>query len=159
MAGAGPLRAAGAQRLALDDRHVIYEDVNIGLQRTRSAGCLRRSMARPGIAEIAGRARRSLADPGLPANGGIYPTDVHHLNLGMFGIRHFTAIINPPQGAILAVGEIYMAPQTAGERIVAGAEMQLSLVVDHRILDGADAARFLARLRELLQDPGWMAGG
>jgi pyruvate/2-oxoglutarate dehydrogenase complex dihydrolipoamide acyltransferase (E2) component len=37
--------------------------------------------------------------------------------------------------------------------------MQLSLVVDHRILDGADAARFLVRLRELLQDPGWMAGG
>jgi pyruvate/2-oxoglutarate dehydrogenase complex dihydrolipoamide acyltransferase (E2) component len=41
----------------------------------------------------------------------------------------------------------------------AGAEMQVSPVVDHRILDGADAARFLARLRELLQDPHWMAGG
>jgi pyruvate dehydrogenase E2 component (dihydrolipoamide acetyltransferase) len=77
----------------------------------------------------------------------------------MFGIRHFTAIINPPQGAILAVGEIYQGPQAEGERIVARAQMQLSLVVDHRILDGADAARFLVRLRELLQDPGWMAGG
>jgi pyruvate dehydrogenase E2 component (dihydrolipoamide acetyltransferase) len=77
-------------------------------------------------------------------------------NLGMFDVRHFTAIINPPQSAILAVGEIYQAPLVAGDRVVAGTQMQVSLAVDHRILDGADAARFLARLRELTQDPKWM---
>ena len=71
----------------------------------------------------------------------------------MYGIRNFTAIINPPQGAILMVGEIYKAPAVFDDRIDIGTFMQISLAVDHRIIDGADAARYLARLREVLQDP------
>ncbi len=75
-------------------------------------------------------------------------------NLGMFGIRSFTAIINPPQAAILSVGALE-------QRVVAGADggikakamLTLTLVCDHRILFGAEAARFLARVRELLQAP------
>jgi len=62
-------------------------------------------------------------------------------NLGMFGIESFTAVINPPQAAILAVGGID------------GGRMALTLTCDHRILYGADAARFLARVRELLENP------
>ena len=148
----------------LDDRHVIYEDVNIGLATDTERGLLvptiysadRKTLAEIARArkEVLGRIQASRHTVDDLSNGTFTIS-----NLGMFGIRHFTAILNPPQGAILAVGEIYQAPRAAGERIVAGAEMQLSLVVDHRILDGADAARFLVRLRELLQDPGWMAGG
>jgi pyruvate dehydrogenase E2 component (dihydrolipoamide acetyltransferase) len=147
----------------LDDRHVVYEEVNIGLATDTPRGLLvptiyaadRKTLAEIARArkEVLGRIQASRQTPEDLANGTFTIS-----NLGMFGIRHFTAIINPPQGAILAVGEIYDAPLLTGERIRAGAQMQVSLVVDHRILDGADAARFLARLRELLQDPEWMAG-
>jgi pyruvate dehydrogenase E2 component (dihydrolipoamide acetyltransferase) len=75
-------------------------------------------------------------------------------NLGMFGIEQFTAIINPPQAAILTVGKLAKQPAVDDSgRIVARDQMQLSLVCDHRILYGADGARFLARVKELLEQP------
>ena len=75
-------------------------------------------------------------------------------NLGMYGIADFTAIINPPQAAILAVGAV--APRAVvarKKRIVARHTMSVTLSCDHRILYGADAALFLARIRELLKEP------
>jgi pyruvate dehydrogenase E2 component (dihydrolipoamide acetyltransferase) len=75
-------------------------------------------------------------------------------NLGMFGIEQFTAIINPPQAAILTVGKLAKQPAVDDSgRIVARDQMQLSLVCDHRILYGADGAQFLARVKELLEQP------
>jgi pyruvate dehydrogenase E2 component (dihydrolipoamide acetyltransferase) len=75
-------------------------------------------------------------------------------NLGMFGIEQFTAIINPPQAAILTVGKLAKQPAVDDTgRIVARDQMQLSLVCDHRILYGADGAQFLARVKELLEQP------
>jgi pyruvate dehydrogenase E2 component (dihydrolipoamide acetyltransferase) len=75
-------------------------------------------------------------------------------NLGMFGIELFTAIINPPQAAILTVGKLAKQPAVDDTgRIVARDQMQLSLVCDHRILYGADGAQFLARVKELLEQP------
>jgi pyruvate dehydrogenase E2 component (dihydrolipoamide acetyltransferase) len=75
-------------------------------------------------------------------------------NLGMFGIEQFTAIINPPQAAILTVGALAKRPAVDDTgRIVARDQMQLSLVCDHRILYGADGAQFLARVKELLERP------
>jgi pyruvate dehydrogenase E2 component (dihydrolipoamide acetyltransferase) len=78
-------------------------------------------------------------------------------NLGMFGVRAFTAIVNPPQAAILSVGAlepraVVLAGDGGGE-IVARHTLSLTLACDHRILYGADAARFLARVRELLEAP------
>jgi len=74
-------------------------------------------------------------------------------NLGMFAVRSFTAIINPPQAAILAVGEVRAAPTVSDGELAAGHVMSLTLACDHRILYGADAARFLAHVRDLLQRP------
>jgi pyruvate dehydrogenase E2 component (dihydrolipoamide acetyltransferase) len=75
-------------------------------------------------------------------------------NLGMYGIDEFTAVINPPQAAILTVGALKKKPAVDDNgRIVARDQMRLSLVSDHRILYGADAAEFLARVRELLEQP------
>ena len=75
-------------------------------------------------------------------------------NLGMFGIDEFTAVINPPQAAILAVGALKKRPAVdENDRIVARDQIRLSMVSDHRILYGADAAEFLARVRELLEQP------
>jgi pyruvate dehydrogenase E2 component (dihydrolipoamide acetyltransferase) len=76
-------------------------------------------------------------------------------NLGMYGIDSFSAVINPPQAAILAVGSVRRRPvvdEDDGE-IVARETVQLTLACDHRILYGVDGARFMARLRELLENP------
>jgi pyruvate dehydrogenase E2 component (dihydrolipoamide acetyltransferase) len=75
-------------------------------------------------------------------------------NLGMYGIDSFTAVINPPQAALLAVGSLRKRPLVdEGGRIVARDTMSATLVCDHRILYGADGAEFLARVRELLEQP------
>jgi pyruvate dehydrogenase E2 component (dihydrolipoamide acetyltransferase) len=74
-------------------------------------------------------------------------------NLGMFGVRIFTAIINPPQGAILMVGEVYKAPAFVGDRIEPKQFMEISVAVDHRIIDGANGARYLQRLKEIIENP------
>ena len=76
-------------------------------------------------------------------------------NLGMFGLSRFTAIINPPQVAILAVGAIEpRVVAVEGEAMAVRPAMSLTLSADHRAVDGAVAARFLQRLRELLESPG-----
>jgi pyruvate dehydrogenase E2 component (dihydrolipoamide acetyltransferase) len=75
-------------------------------------------------------------------------------NLGMFGVRAFTAIIDPPQVAILAVGSARRAPVEDGAGSVAFTDLlTVTLSCDHRVVYGADGARFLSRLRELLEQP------
>jgi pyruvate dehydrogenase E2 component (dihydrolipoamide acetyltransferase) len=74
-------------------------------------------------------------------------------NLGMFGVKSFTAIINPPQAAILSVGMLRQLPVARDRGILLRHTMSVTLACDHRILYGADAARFLAHTRELLERP------
>jgi pyruvate dehydrogenase E2 component (dihydrolipoamide acetyltransferase) len=72
----------------------------------------------------------------------------------MYGIERFTAIVNPPQAAILAVGALMKKPTVDDRsRVVARDLMTLTLICDHRILYGADGAAFLAQVRELLEQP------
>ena len=76
-------------------------------------------------------------------------------NLGMFGVSRFTAIINPPQVAILAVGAIENRVVASGaDAFAVRPQLTLTLAADHRVVDGAQAARFLARLKEVLETPG-----
>jgi pyruvate dehydrogenase E2 component (dihydrolipoamide acetyltransferase) len=74
-------------------------------------------------------------------------------NLGMFGIEEFTAIINPPNACILAVGAIRNVPIVKDGAVVPGHMMKVTLSSDHRIVDGAKAAEFLTTLRQLLENP------
>jgi pyruvate dehydrogenase E2 component (dihydrolipoamide acetyltransferase) len=74
-------------------------------------------------------------------------------NLGMFNVDTFVAIINPPQAAILAVGAVQRLPVYVGEELVPRLLMSMTLSADHRVTDGATAARFLARIRDALQQP------
>ncbi len=74
-------------------------------------------------------------------------------NLGMFGIDYFDAILNPPQAAILAVGRIKERALVEAGQVIAAPMMTLSLSVDHRVLDGATAAKFLGDLVEYLENP------
>ncbi len=74
-------------------------------------------------------------------------------NLGMYGIRQFTAVINPPQAAILAVGEAVHQPVVGGDQVTIATTTTVTLSIDHRAVDGATAARFLTDLRELIEQP------
>jgi pyruvate dehydrogenase E2 component (dihydrolipoamide acetyltransferase) len=74
-------------------------------------------------------------------------------NLGMFGIEQFTAIINQPEAAILAVGAVRDEPVVREGAVVPGEVCSLTLSSDHRVIDGAAAARFLADLKSLLEEP------
>ena len=124
-----------------------------GNRRPRRADDLRR---RPkSLREIA-RESRALAEkvragtvtpPEL--SGGTFTVS----NLGMFGVTDFTAVINPPQAAILAVGALAPRAVVRDAELVARNTMGVTLACDHRILYGADAAQFLARIRELLEQP------
>ena len=74
-------------------------------------------------------------------------------NLGIFGIESFTAIINPPESAILAVGKMIDTPVAYEDQIVLRPMMELTAAADHRVADGATVARFLADLKNVLENP------
>lgn len=74
-------------------------------------------------------------------------------NLGMFGVEHFTAIINPPNSAILAVGAAVEKPVVRDGQIVVGHEMQMTMSSDHRVIDGAMAAQYLGTVKKMLEAP------
>ena len=74
-------------------------------------------------------------------------------NLGMFGVEDFVAIINPPEGAILAVGSIVEKPVVKNGTITVGHTMKITISADHRIIDGAVAARFLQDLKKFMENP------
>lgn len=74
-------------------------------------------------------------------------------NLGMFGITEFSAVINPPQAAILAVGGIESKPVVKAGLVVPGQTLTLVLSADHRVIDGSQAAKFMKTLQELLENP------
>jgi pyruvate dehydrogenase E2 component (dihydrolipoamide acetyltransferase) len=74
-------------------------------------------------------------------------------NLGRFEVEEFTAIINPPESGILAVGSVRKVPVVDGDRVSVGQRMKATLSSDHRVVDGVLAAQFLAEVRLLLENP------
>ena len=104
------------------------------------------------VKDLASRARTKKLKPEEFQGGTITVS-----NLGAFGVEQFYAIVNPPQAAILAVGSIVKKPvvNSAGE-IVVGERMSVSLSGDHRVVDGAVGAQFIAALRRLLENPALM---
>jgi pyruvate dehydrogenase E2 component (dihydrolipoamide acetyltransferase) len=74
-------------------------------------------------------------------------------NLGMFDVTEFTAIINPPESAILAVGAVRRVPVVVNDEVAIGHRMKVTMSCDHRVVDGALAAQFLAEVRRLLENP------
>lgn len=74
-------------------------------------------------------------------------------NLGMFGIEEFTAIINPPDACIMAVGAIRQEPVVKNGQVVPGNRMKVTLSCDHRVVDGASGAEFLQTFKQLLEEP------
>jgi pyruvate dehydrogenase E2 component (dihydrolipoamide acetyltransferase) len=149
-------RVNGAYR---DGKFELYDRVNVGIAvaamdalvvptifdaDTKSLG----QIARDARAVIGKVKDKTVTPPEL--SGGTFTVS----NLGMFGIEQFTAIINPPQAAILTVGKLAKQPAVDDKgKVVARDQMTLTLVCDHRILYGADGAQFLARVKDLLEQP------
>ena len=100
------------------------------------------------IRDLAARARAKKLRPEEMSDGTFSIS-----NLGMFGIDTFSAVINPPEGAILAVGQVRDEPVVKGGAVVAGKRLGMTLSCDHRVIDGAVGAAFLAELRSLLERP------
>jgi pyruvate dehydrogenase E2 component (dihydrolipoamide acetyltransferase) len=101
------------------------------------------------IKDLATRARSKKLKPEEYQGGTITVS-----NLGVYGVEHFFAIINPPQSVIVSVGAIVKKPVVnAAGQIVAGERMMLGLSCDHRVVDGAVGAKFLAELKKLLENP------
>lgn len=114
----------------------------------RDVGALTVTALAGRVQEIAARAREGRLRQDELEGGAISVT-----NLGMHGVEEFAAIINPPHAAILAVGAVRDEPVVADGVVVPGKVMTLTLSVDHRPVDGVVAARWLAALTELLENP------
>ncbi|SDK43941.1 pyruvate dehydrogenase complex dihydrolipoamide acetyltransferase [Billgrantia gudaonensis] len=135
-----------------------YRDVDICVAVATSGGLVTpvvREADRKGLAtlsgeirELAHRARDGRLAPADYQGGGFTIS-----NLGMYGVREFAAIVNPPQAAILAVGAVEKRPVVRDDQLAVGSLMTLTLSADHRVVDGAVGARFLAELKVLLEDP------
>ena len=141
-----------------DGRFELYSRVNVGVAVAVPDGLTVPTVFdadRRTLGEIAAQTRvlaakardGSITPPEL--SGGTFSVS----NLGMHGIREFTAVINPPQAAILSVGEVAPRAVVRDSQVVARNLMSVTLACDHRILYGADAAEFLARVRGLLEAP------
>jgi pyruvate dehydrogenase E2 component (dihydrolipoamide acetyltransferase) len=100
------------------------------------------------VKDLAGRAREKKLRP-EEFTGSTFTIS----NLGMFDVSEFTAIINPPEAAILAVGSVSKVPVVDGDRVAIGHRMKVTLSSDHRVVDGALAAQFLQEVRRLLENP------
>jgi pyruvate dehydrogenase E2 component (dihydrolipoamide acetyltransferase) len=98
--------------------------------------------------ELAGRARERKLKP-EEYTGATFSVS----NLGMFDIEHFTAVINPPEAGIIAIGSIAQVPAVVGGAIVPRRRMRLTMSCDHRVIDGAMGATFLKTLKLMLENP------
>jgi pyruvate dehydrogenase E2 component (dihydrolipoamide acetyltransferase) len=136
----------------------IYRSVDISVAVAIEGGLITpviRGAQNKGLAEIAaemkdlaGRARDGKLLP-EEYQGGTFSIS----NLGMFGIKDFCAVINPPQGAILAVGAGEQRPVVKDGALAIATVMSCTLSVDHRVVDGAIGAEFMAAFKKLIEDP------
>src|SRR5882757_2826406 len=141
-----------------DGRFELYSRVNVGVAVAAQDALVVPTVFdadRKGLREIAADAR-SLA--GKVRDGSITPPELSGgtftvSNLGMYGVTNFSAVINAPQAAILAVGAITEKPVVRDGAITTAHMLGVTLACDHRILYGAPAAEFLARIRSLLEEP------
>ena len=141
-----------------DGRLLLHSRINVGVAVAADEALVVPSVFDAEEKSLGEIARETRALAARVRDGSITPPELGGgtftvSNLGMFGVRSFSAIINPPQAAIMSVGSVEQRPVVLDGEIVARHTMSLTLISDHRVLYGAEAARFLARVRELLQAP------
>jgi len=155
-------RVPAANASFLGDRIRVYGRVHVGVAVSVEDGLITpvlKDADTKGLRQISAeirdlatraKARKLTADE---MGGGTFTVS----NLGMFGIDHFEAIINPPEGAILAVGAVKKQPVVVGDALAIGQRMGLTLSCDHRVVDGALGAKYMQALVLLLEHPAGLA--
>jgi len=159
-AAARALREFPIVNSSLEEGYIVYkEDVNIGLAVALDEGLVVpviRNADKKGLSEIS---KESFELINKARSGKLLPDDYQGgtftiSNLGMFGIEEFKAVINLPESAILAVGKIIKTPVVEeDDEIKIKPIMKLTLSCDHRIIDGVVGAKFLSRVKEILENP------
>lgn len=144
-----------------DDKIRFYEDADIGVAVAIDEGLITpivRGANKKGfvqisqeVKELAGRARDKKLQP-EEYTGATFSIS----NLGMMGIKEFTAIINPPEAAILAIGSAAPTPVVRDGEITTRSMMSVTMSCDHRVVDGATGAKFLQTFKQMLENPAMM---
>jgi len=140
------------------DKIIRHKSINIGSAVAVEGGLLtvvQKNTDTSTLSKIAGDNRSMIA---RARAGKVKPDDVEGgtftvSNLGAFDVDHFIAIINPPDAAILAVGSAREVPVVVGGQLAVGTRMKATISADHRVTDGAEAAKFMQRLKTLLEQP------
>jgi pyruvate dehydrogenase E2 component (dihydrolipoamide acetyltransferase) len=140
------------------DKLLIHQRVHVGVAVAVDGGLVVpvvRDADQKSLTQVAGEASALIGRAregklaGDDVGGGTFTVS----NLGMYGIDQFTAVINPPEAAILAVGAAIPEPVATDDGVAVHRRMRLTLSIDHRALDGATGARFLAQLKAVLEQP------
>jgi pyruvate dehydrogenase E2 component (dihydrolipoamide acetyltransferase) len=136
----------------------IHEHVNIGIAVTRETGLVTtvlKDADKKALAQIARESRELIArarEGRMRADemvGGTFNIS----NLGMFGVENFIAIVSPPQTGVLAIGAVQQVPVVKNGQLTVGARMKATISADHRVTDGAEAARFMQAFQAALEQP------
>ncbi len=160
--GAALQRHPGVNATFMKDKIRMFGDVHIGVAVAIDKGLITpviRDVDKKGLSDISAeskdlstRARNRKLKP-EDYSGSTFTVS----NLGMYGVDEFTAIINPPEAAILAVGGIVEKPVAEDGQIKIGKRMRMTLSSDHRVVDGALAAKFMQTLKSILENPATLA--
>ncbi|MBU4313789.1 MAG: 2-oxo acid dehydrogenase subunit E2 [Actinobacteria bacterium] len=138
--------------------YIIYDDINVGVAVSLEEGLIVPTIFNCDELEVLDIAKKRVELVGKAREGKLSLEEISNgtftvTNLGMYGIRSFSPIINPPQAAILAVGEIYTEPVVINGKIKPESFINLSIACDHRIIDGTIGAKFLRKIVELIENP------
>ena len=158
-AGAALKEHPGLNASYAGDEIRYHDQVNIGMAVARDTGLLTvvvKDCDKKTLAQIARDARDVVnrAREGRMQADDMLGSTFTVSNLGMYDVEHFVAIINPPQAAILAVGSVQQVPVVdANGQLAVGTRMKATLSADHRVTDGAEAARFMQGVRKALEEP------
>jgi pyruvate dehydrogenase E2 component (dihydrolipoyllysine-residue acetyltransferase) len=141
-----------------EDRLILKKQVHIGMAVALEQGLIVPVLRNADQRSVLAIARESQRLAELARTGKLRPEDFSGgtftvSNLGMFDVDSFTAVINPPESAILAVGSITPTPVVVDGQVVVRDRMKVTLSSDHRAIDGVTAARFLQEIRRLLEEP------
>ena len=140
------------------DKVRLYKRINIGIAVAIEEGLVTPVVTDCDTKPLPEIAREAHEKAERARAGRLKPEDVVQgtftvSNLGMFEVEQFTAIINPPEAAILAVGSLEKRPVVKEDQIVISDRMKVTLGIDHRVVDGAQAARFLQTFKQLMEQP------
>jgi pyruvate dehydrogenase E2 component (dihydrolipoamide acetyltransferase) len=142
-----------------NDEIKVYEDINIGLAVSIPDGLIVPTIVHVDKLDLSQIARKRSELVKLALDGSLRIEDISEstftlTNLGMYGIESFSAVINPPQAAILAIGSIMEKVTAYRGQMAIRPMMTMSISADHRVVDGVLVAQFLAKIKELLEKPG-----